>query len=1096
MKFRHYFLSFLWFLVPSSTASAQSYPLNEEWRWVRFTTESGLPSNEVTHVVETEDGTVWAGTSKGLAWFDGYEWKKPIRPEGIPEGPVLELYARGDELLAHIGDRLYYGRGHDLLQVPVEGVHQAVILGQDSLIIRKGDSLFTYTGGTLSPMEHSPPIESDDSRVKNFGLVMTRGGIWLDAIEGLCRFDGRKWERKITGPPAASARLAIQYMAEDEYGNAYASIGAPGERRGLWSWKRDTPPALVPFPYLNLGVPAVDLGPRGDFIACYPQGTNILRRGNGWSTLPGRKRAINFLRFRKNGDLWFGSPDGLFLFRQTSTRWTFLKRPGPDLKSRGNEIMVSRGGSFFLASAGGVEICRPGEEPTIIPGGPKQVTGLAEDSAGNIWASSGAAFDGVYRWDGARWTHYPVYSDPNGARFHKIRKDRSGKLWFLGMHIQKPFGQSDGPGAFQLENGKFIRWGVPEGLLSGRVYAFEEGPDGALWFGTEGGLSRWKDGSWRHWTRRDGLSSDHVFAIAIDHRNRVWLSHRGWALGYIDETEKVSYVGPNQEIWDIKVDSADRVWFSTITSVGCYQNGRMVTLRPSFGIEDFTLWPILPVGGKIYVGTSGRGAAILDSKDLDQPLLQVSIEKPLIEGNTLFLRWRATAFWGDPAPGELLTRYQLDGGDWSPWSVSREITLKDVGSGDHTAWVQAQQPFGEITPERVGAAFAVPFPFYFQPAFFIPVGALSGGTILLGGIILRRRRRHLADLRKSELKFRRLTEATFEGVIIHENGILLEANPSALRMFGYELNEIAGRHVLEFAAEGSHEVIKKNILAPGEEPYEIVGLKKDGTQIVVEVMSNSLPYDQKVVRVVSIRDITHRKEWEARSLSYQKQLRSLASELTLTNERERRRMAAYLHDTIGQTLAFCKIKVGGLNEHVSDAEGRKTLLELRGLLDQSIHGTRSLTFELSPPILNELGFEAAVEWLVERMRLEHDLVVRLTLDGNKYNLDEDVRYALFSALRELLINVVKHSHALSASLSIQQVADNLELRVADEGTGFDPAGLTHRVGDESGFGLFNVKERIQSIGGTIKINSSIGGGTRVTLLVPSNPISKTSRMTS
>lgn len=206
-------------------------------------------------------------------------------------------------------------------------------------------------------------------------------------------------------------------------------------------------------------------------------------------------------------------------------------------------------------------------------------------------------------------------------------------------------------------------------------------------------------------------------------------------------------------------------------------------------------------------------------------------------------------------------------------------------------------------------------------------------------------------------------------------------------------------------------------------------------------------------------------------------------------------MASYLHDTIGQTLAFTKIKLGNLNEHISDDEGRKILMELRGLLDQSIRGTRSLTLELSPPILNELGFEAAVEWLAERMRLEHDLVVRLALDGSHKGLAEDVRFILFSAVRELLINVVKHASTRSAALSIQPIDDKLEIQVVDNGTGFHPEKLALRAGDESGFGLFNVRERIQSIGGTVTVESSLGRGTRVTLLVPGKRLSKTSGMT-
>ena len=234
-------------------------------------------------------------------------------------------------------------------------------------------------------------------------------------------------------------------------------------------------------------------------------------------------------------------------------------------------------------------------------------------------------------------------------------------------------------------------------------------------------------------------------------------------------------------------------------------------------------------------------------------------------------------------------------------------------------------------------------------------------------------------------------------------------------------------------------------------------------------------------------EIAERKKAQGKLLIYQEQLRSLASELSLSEERIRRQMATNVHDRVGQTLAISKIKLESLRESVSSQELSKSLEEISRLISQTIESTRSLTFELSPPVLYELGFEAAVEWLVRHTEEQHGLAARFKDDGKYKPLDDNVRILLFQGVRELLVNVAKHSEAKKVTVSIRRVKNEIRVSVEDDGVGFDASKVQLRKYTKGGFGLFNIRERLKHIGGCVDIDSKSGHGTRVTLLVPIDP---------
>jgi signal transduction histidine kinase len=234
-------------------------------------------------------------------------------------------------------------------------------------------------------------------------------------------------------------------------------------------------------------------------------------------------------------------------------------------------------------------------------------------------------------------------------------------------------------------------------------------------------------------------------------------------------------------------------------------------------------------------------------------------------------------------------------------------------------------------------------------------------------------------------------------------------------------------------------------------------------------------------------EIGVRKRAESQVAAYQDNLRSLASSLSLAEERERRRLAVYLHDQIGHTLALANIKLGELHKSfLAQCPGFPTeeLEKAGNLLEQAIRDTHSLTFKISSPILYELGLEAALEWLTEQAQKDHGITARFIADGQPDHLDDDVRVLLFQAANELLVNVVKHAQAQNVEISVRREGGNVKVEVGDDGVGFRMAHMDPHRQKRCGFGLFSIRERLRPYGGVIEVQSEPGAGTHVILTVP------------
>lgn len=334
-----------------------------------------------------------------------------------------------------------------------------------------------------------------------------------------------------------------------------------------------------------------------------------------------------------------------------------------------------------------------------------------------------------------------------------------------------------------------------------------------------------------------------------------------------------------------------------------------------------------------------------------------------------------------------------------------------------------------------------------------------------------------------------LLDLANDGIIVRNmDDRILFFNRSAERNYGWSRHEALGQHshrLLSTEFPEPRDEVRLKLMRDERWEGELIHTARDGRRLVVLSLWTLRRGDDGMPQAVLEinRDITERKRREQQLMAYQTRLRALAAQLARAEEGERHRIATDLHDGVGQHLAMCKLRLKIFAQAHPGAEAE--LEEALALLGRAIAETRSLIADLSPPVLYELGLEAGLQWLVERERARFGLDIDLAVPGDLPPLDEEMGVFVFRAAAELLLNVFKHAGAGRVEVGLSVEDGLLRLTVADDGRGLaEPADEGARP---AGFGLFSIRERVESLGGRLDIVSPPGAGLAATLSLPLRP---------
>jgi PAS domain S-box-containing protein len=339
-------------------------------------------------------------------------------------------------------------------------------------------------------------------------------------------------------------------------------------------------------------------------------------------------------------------------------------------------------------------------------------------------------------------------------------------------------------------------------------------------------------------------------------------------------------------------------------------------------------------------------------------------------------------------------------------------------------------------------------------------------------------------------------------LMINPIGEIALVNSQTEKLFQYAQDELLGKHINVLIPHhfkgGSEACVMPS--KPGEDLY---GLRKDGARVPIGIGLNPIQMPEGTFILASVSDLTERRQFERKlatlnedlerkvkertALAEQRaaKLQELASVLTLTEQKERGRLAQILHDNLQQMLVASKISLSRLKNQIEvSPQAKLGVAQVEKLLDESIEASRNLTVELSPPVLRDAGLAPALNWLSRWVKEKHGLEIDLESEPNIPNPSEERKVFLFQAVRELLLNIVKHSGADKAIVRMKSKKGALCITVEDHGKGFDPKLALPASHDFTRFGLFNVQERLDMLGCAFHIDSAIGCGTKVTLIAP------------
>jgi PAS domain S-box-containing protein len=351
-------------------------------------------------------------------------------------------------------------------------------------------------------------------------------------------------------------------------------------------------------------------------------------------------------------------------------------------------------------------------------------------------------------------------------------------------------------------------------------------------------------------------------------------------------------------------------------------------------------------------------------------------------------------------------------------------------------------------------------------------------------------------------------------VVLDKEGRITRFNRACEEITGYLTEEVLGRMFLEFLipteeVQGVRQAW--NALRAGDFPnqHENHWVAKDGARRLIAWSNTAITSGKGEIDYIigTGVDITERKQAEEalqeanealeqrvrkRTMALQNlaeqlersrgELRKLASELVMAEERERKRIAGVLHDEIAQTLAAVRMRLDLLQGIPSDQKDTQTLEEAKVLVMQSLQETRGLMNDLGNPLLFDMGLKPACEAFANRLMERNPVRISCDIRDAYKHLDPDVKAILYQVVRELLNNVVKHSRAQNAHVLIDMENGHFRARVTDDGVGFDPR-LLGAPTVEGGFGLYSIRERLIAVGGSLRIESAAGTGTVVTAIV-------------
>jgi len=332
---------------------------------------------------------------------------------------------------------------------------------------------------------------------------------------------------------------------------------------------------------------------------------------------------------------------------------------------------------------------------------------------------------------------------------------------------------------------------------------------------------------------------------------------------------------------------------------------------------------------------------------------------------------------------------------------------------------------------------------------------------------------------RSVRRYHAVFRAAPDGILlVRSDGTIAEANPEALRLFGYPAGELIDRPVEVLVPEEARSRHQADRAGYGRDPqprpmgigFELQAVRRDGSRIPVEISLSPLDSPDGDLVIAIVRDLTERRR-----------LKGFGAGALRAAEDERRRIARELHDETAQSLAGLLMRLKVLERRLGDHAAVEDVGRMREWLHDTMEGVRRIARGLRPPELEDVGLVAGLRRFV-RERFP-STTVEFDFDGSEELLSPEQSLVAYRIAQEALGNAVRHGGARRVELVVRrhESGKGVWMAVTDDGQGFDPAAVED---PGAGLGLIGMEERAQLAGGHFEITSEPGKGTRAEVFLP------------
>lgn len=325
--------------------------------------------------------------------------------------------------------------------------------------------------------------------------------------------------------------------------------------------------------------------------------------------------------------------------------------------------------------------------------------------------------------------------------------------------------------------------------------------------------------------------------------------------------------------------------------------------------------------------------------------------------------------------------------------------------------------------------------------------------------------------------YQKMVESMNEGAVtLISDGTIFYCNPCFARMVKAKEENLIGVQFKELITPEQRDVFEEDFKQTNRASTrgEFVLRDMQGGHVSIQLSMYALGGETNAVSIIAT-DITERIQTEEK-------IRSLASELTIAEHEERHRISQLLHDDLQQHLFAIKAQLSFLDANDDASKIEAAITQMQRSLDDAIKLTRNLSVDLSPSVLHGEGLAQAILWLCARMREQYGLQLKISTNGHIEHPNDQMRVLLFQTVRELLFNIVKHANTTEATITLENIDGRGRIIISDSGRGFDPEILVREPA--SAHGLLLLQDRLKFMGGSMKIESQPGDGTRILVEIP------------